>query len=225
MLTHTKMTVAGLALSLFGLVQSQAGLVNNGTLPWGAHTGPGNQYYVKANAFKSGSSWVMQATMPGSNGKKYNSGCVYDDALLKLTGTKAIGAQAYVNIYNAKTKGTWPAFWTTTTGGWTGEVDIAEWKGSTTIWQNTYDGAWENKLTPGQTNNWYKTHIQAKSATSKDAWVYLYIANNWVATHTGTGFVGKSWYVMANLQMEGSSGSPGPSNAAFSIDGYTAWGY
>ena len=106
-------------------------------------------------------------------------------------------------------------------------MDIAEWKGSNQIWQNTYDSAtgWEYVARTASTSGSYKTHIQAKSSTSADAWVYLYINGAWRGTHTGNGFVGKSYYIMANLQMEGSSGSPGPASASFTVTGYSAWGF
>lgn len=211
-------------LSIAAISSAQAGLVNNGTLPWGAHTGPGNQYYVTSNASLSGGVWTLSATQPGTSGKKYNSGAIYETGIVSLTATKAVGAQATVNVNNAKTVGCWPAFWMTSTGAWTAEVDIAEWKGSSTIWQNTYDGAWENKLSTS-TSGSYKTHIAAKSSTSADAWVYLYINGAWTATHTGSNFVGKSFYIMANLQMEGDSGSPGPASASFTVTGYSAWGF
>jgi galactan endo-beta-1,3-galactanase len=218
-------TIAGFFIGLFGSTHAQAGWVNNGTLPWGAHTGPGNQYYVTENASQISGGWRLSATQPGTNDKKYKSGAIYDSDTIKLRSDKAIGAQASVNVNNAKVRGTWPAFWITSTGGWTAEVDIAEWKGSATVWQNTYDGGWESKLTNNSSSGTYKTHIEAKNDGTNDAWVYLYINNNWTATHTGSNFVGKDLFVLANLQMEGDSGSPGPDSASFDITGYSAWGF
>lgn len=217
-----KVVVAGLLIGLAGAVQTQAGWVNNGTYPWGGHTHNGNVYMVTGNATQISGGWRLRATQPGQNGYKYKSGVIYDSGTLKLRSNKAIGAQAYIKAPTAR--GTWPAFWITTLGGWTGEVDIAEWKGSGTVWQNTYDGGWENKLT-GSNNTYYKTHIQAKNDGSNHAWVYLYINSAWTVTHTGNNFVGKDWYVIANLQMEGDSGSPGPGSAQMDITGYSAWGF
>ncbi len=223
-------TLVSLALALAATASLQAGLINQGQLPWGAHTGPGNQYYVTAKSSYANGKWTISATQPGQDGKKYKSGCIYDADTLHLTNTQAIGARAYIDISNADTRGTWPAFWITTTGGWSGEVDIAEWKGNTNVLQNTHEGSnpntgWESKITNGVRRGWFKTHVQAKSATSADAWVYLYIDGAWTATHTGIGFVGKRWHVLANLQMEGQGGSPGPNSASFTLSDYSAWGY
>ena len=40
-------------------------------------------------------------------------------------------------------RGTWPAFWITGVNSWPPESDIMEFKGSSTNWQNTYDGGWK----------------------------------------------------------------------------------
>ena len=217
-----KIIVASLAFWLAGSAQIHAGWVNNGTYPWGSATHNGNVYMVKSNAIPITNGWRLIATQPGQNGYKYKSGVLYDSGTLKLRSDKAIGAQAFIKAPTAR--GTWPAFWITTLGGWTGEVDIAEWKGSGTVWQNTYDGGWENKLTSSN-KTWYKTHIQAKNDGTKNAWVWLYINGAWTATHTGNNFVGKDWSIIANLQMEGDSGSPGPASAQMEITSYSAWGF
>ncbi|HYG22934.1 MAG TPA: hypothetical protein VEH04_09140 [Verrucomicrobiae bacterium] len=218
----TKTTVAALALAMAGIASSPAAWVNNGQYPWGSSTHNGNVYMVTSAVTPVSGGYRITASQPGLNGKKYRSGVIYESGTLKLRSNKAIGAQARVSAPTAR--GTWPAFWITTLGGWTGEVDIAEWKGSGTVWQNTYDGGWEN-YTRSSNNTMYKTHIQAKNDGTNHAWVWLYINNAWSATHTGNNFVGKDWWLIANLQMEGSSGSPGPTSAQVTFTSMSAWGF
>jgi hypothetical protein len=215
------MSMVTLSLGLLTSPSSGANMINNGTYPWGSHVHNGNVYMKTDHAWQSGNWYYIRADQPGEGGKKYRSGVWYLNNTLKLRSNKAIGAQARIEAPTAR--GTWPAFWITTLGGWTGEVDIAEWKGSGTVWQNTYDGGWENKTTSSN-NTYYKTHIQAKNNGTNDAWVYLYINGNWTATHTGTNYVNKDWWLIYNLQMEGSSGSPGPASAQVRATGISWWG-
>src|SRR5215510_3251818 len=130
MCTAFKLAVASLAVGLLGTAQTQAAW--NVGYPWGrSHNG---------SAYMTHGGDVMTATQPGSNGYKYNSGASYSSVKLIATASDpTMGAQAYCNV-SARVRGVWPAFWFTTEGAWTGEVDIAEWKGSNTCWQNTYDG-------------------------------------------------------------------------------------
>ncbi|MCX2582465.1 glycoside hydrolase [Pedobacter sp. MR22-3] len=108
-------------------------------------------------------------------------------------------------------RGTWPAFWITGVNSWPPESDIMEFKGNSTNWQNTYDGAWENKLTnvsnAGSYHN-YKCWYNKISAT--DVECHYYIDNNWVARHVLSNAVNKPMWLIINMQMEGDSGSPGP---------------
>ncbi|MBN1517870.1 RICIN domain-containing protein [Candidatus Sumerlaeota bacterium] len=166
---------------------------------------------------------TMVAVQPGANGYKYNSGASYSTTKLYMwSGDSSAGAQAYCSAPTAT--GTWPAFWITTEGAWTGEVDIAEWKGSGTVWQNTYDGSWETKTTSSN-NTYYKVHMQLKSTADgeTDAWVWLYINGSWTATHTGSDFRNKNFWLIRNLQMEGSSGSPGPTSASYTCRSISQW--
>jgi hypothetical protein len=216
--------IAALCLTTLtlGLAQAKAqSWINNGLYPWGSAVHNGNVYMKQDHAWSSGGWYYCRADQPGEGGKKYRSGVMHLSSTLKLRSNKAIGAQAYINTDAGR--GIWPAFWITTLGGWSGEVDIAEWKGSGTVWQNTYDGGWETKTTVSN-NSTYKTHIQAKNDGSNHAWVYLYINGAWKATHTGNNFVGKDWWLIFNLQMEGSAGSPGPASAQVRMRDVSFWG-
>ncbi len=109
-------------------------------------------------------------------------------------------------------KGTWPAFWITGVNSWPPESDIMEFKGTSTVWQNTYDGSWDNTLTPvsgaGSYHN-YKCVYNKTNAT--DVQCQYYIDNVKKATHVMSNSVNKPMWLIINLQMEGDSGSPGPS--------------
>lgn len=109
-------------------------------------------------------------------------------------------------------KGTWPAFWITGVNSWPPESDIMEFKGNNTNWQNTYDGGWESKLTAvsnaGSYHN-YKCWYNKINAT--DVECHYYIDNVWQARHVMSNSVNKPMWLIINMQMEGDSGSPGPS--------------
>jgi hypothetical protein len=107
--------------------------------------------------------------------------------------------------------GTWPAFWLTGVNSWPPESDIMEYKGSNVNWQNTYTGSWQNKTTtvsnPGQ---WHTYRVWISKANDTDVNIHYYIDDQWKAQHSAN-FVDKPMWIILNLQMEGSSGGPGPS--------------
>jgi galactan endo-beta-1,3-galactanase len=211
---RTKPLLAALAFGLLGLIQAHAAW--NIGYPWGrTHNG---------NAYMTHGGDVMTATQPGSNGYKYNSGASYSTVLTKVWGGDAtMGAQASCNNQNP-VRGVWPAFWMTTEGAWTGEIDIAEWKGNGTCWQNTYDGGWEETLTSSN-NSVYKAHcwLINTAAGYNDVRVSVLINNVEKAKHTGTNFRNKNFWIIRNLQMEGSSGSPGPTSATYTCSNVSQW--
>ncbi|KAG9230365.1 concanavalin A-like lectin/glucanase domain-containing protein [Amylocarpus encephaloides] len=118
-------------------------------------------------------------------------------------------------------KGTWPAFWLTYVDGWPPEIDLAEWKGSGKISFNTFntssivsskDVAYPN---PG---GWHKIKTELRDLNGKDVQTKFYMDGTLVTTQVGKGYIGKAQYLIVNLQMEGSSGSPGPAgNTTYSI--------
>ncbi|TWI83984.1 LamG domain-containing protein [Chitinophaga japonensis] len=110
-------------------------------------------------------------------------------------------------------KGSWPAFWLTGVNSWPPESDIMEFKGDANNWQNTFRTPSDVSSTitwvssPG---NWHTYRVWITKVNDTDVDIHYYIDGNWKAVHRGN-FVGKPFYVIINLQMEGSSGSPGPS--------------
>jgi beta-glucanase (GH16 family) len=112
------------------------------------------------------------------------------------------------------TRGTWPAFWLTGANSWPPESDILEFKGDTRNWFNTYrnaSGAWSNTIVgvsaPGAWHG-YRAWLTKVNATDVD--IHYYLDGNWVGQHRGANFVGSPMWLILNLQMEGSSGAPGP---------------
>ncbi|KAF3164208.1 hypothetical protein TWF225_010995 [Orbilia oligospora] len=115
------------------------------------------------------------------------------------------------------TKGTWPAFWLTGTQSWPPEIDILEFKGNTENWFNTFRSSSDVSTTKANVGNaastWHQYRIWATKANSKDVTVHFYVDGDWKGQHNAAGFVGKPMWIIINLQMEGSSGSPGPSGS------------
>ena len=109
-------------------------------------------------------------------------------------------------------KGSWPAFWLTGVNSWPPESDILEFKGDANNWQNTFRTPSDVSSTitavssPG---NWHNYRVWITKVNATDVDIHYYIDGVWKAVHHGN-FVGKPMYVIINLQMEGSSGSPGP---------------
>jgi hypothetical protein len=108
-------------------------------------------------------------------------------------------------------RGTWPAFWLTGATSWPPESDILEYKGDARNWFNTYDGEWESTIVdvpdPGA---WHSYRAHLSMANDNDVTIDYYLDDRHVGTHTGSNFVGEPMWVILNLQMEGSSGEPGP---------------
>ncbi|KAL0070294.1 Galactan endo-beta-1,3-galactanase [Marasmius tenuissimus] len=98
---------------------------------------------------------------------------------------------------------------------WPPEVDIGEWKGTNQNWFNTFN---TSSVVRSDLVNWpadlsfhsLKAVLTAQS-NNADVKIDFYMDNTLRATQYGQGFVGKALWLIVNLQMEGSSGSPGPS--------------
>jgi hypothetical protein len=112
--------------------------------------------------------------------------------------------------------GTWPAFWITGADSWPPESDILEFKGDARNWFNTYDGAWENTIVPvSSPGSWHEYRIWMTKSNGADVQIQYYLDGTWKGAHTGSNFAGKPMNLIINLQMEGSSGSSGPSGDTY----------
>ncbi|MFN8074947.1 MAG: family 16 glycosylhydrolase [Kineosporiaceae bacterium] len=110
-------------------------------------------------------------------------------------------------------KGTWPAFWLTGATSWPPEIDILEFKGDARNWFNTFRTSSDVSSTvvgvssPG---DWHTYRVWMTKANATDVTVHFYVDGVWKGQHNAAGFVGKPMWLIMNLQMEGSSGAPGP---------------
>lgn len=180
--------------------------------PWGdTHNGSAKMYVDQVTLDTSGTATIIAQTPDSSSSYKYRSGAFNSKSLILCN-----GEYSEWNIQGEfrapSVKGSWPAFWITSAGPWTSEVDILEFKGDANNWFNTYDGGWESKLVPVEDSPdvWHKYQCHLIRLNENEARVEFYFDDKLVATHTGSNFVGTPFDVIINLQMEGSSGSPGP---------------
>ena len=86
-------------------------------------------------------------------------------------------------------RGTWPAFWLTSTTGWPPESDILEFKGDNVNWQNTF-------ITPHDINTtkitvvnaatgWHHYKALLKKVNETDVDIYYYVDNKLSSVHRG----------------------------------------
>jgi hypothetical protein len=115
------------------------------------------------------------------------------------------------------TRGTWPAFWLSGAWTWPPESDILEYKGNATNWSNTYRSSSDISSTKVNVSNpgaWHRYKAWITKVSSTDVEIHYYIDGVWKGVHRAN-FVGKPMWVIINMQMEGSSGAPGPSEAIY----------
>jgi len=143
----------------------------------------------------------------------YFSGTVFSKVQVNVDGTSAKGFQIEGEFISPTAFGTWPAFWLTAVNGWPPEADIGEWKGTSQNWFNTFRTSSDVTSTIVSWPNDGQFHaLKAvlSAVNTVNVTIDYYLDNVHQAQHTGN-FVGKPMWLIIDLQMEGSSGSPGPS--------------
>lgn len=111
-------------------------------------------------------------------------------------------------------RGTWPAFWLTYVDGWPPEIDLAEWKGSGKISFNTFNTS--SQVTAldvayPRPNDFHSIRCELRdTGNGRDVGIRFFMDGTLVTRQVGREYIGKAMYLVINLQMEGSSGSPGP---------------
>ncbi|CAK7215557.1 hypothetical protein SBRCBS47491_002521 [Sporothrix bragantina] len=157
----------------------------------------------------------------------YLSGAVH--AQKHITVDKGTTVELAGDFRATVTKGTWPAFWLTAVDGWPPEVDMAEWKGSGKISFNTFNTSSQvatKDVTYPSPGDFHAIRCVMRDENGKDVQVKFYMDGKLVTTQVGKGFTGKAMYLIINLQMEGSSGSPGPkTNTEYSARGVSVVSY
>jgi len=142
----------------------------------------------------------------------YASGTIY--ALEQITVTSENSYTISGDFSAPTTLGTWPAFWLTAVVGWPPETDLGEWKGTPDIWFNTFNtsSVVVSDIVDYPTDLSFHTLKAVLTAESNnvDVRVDFYLDGVLQTTQFGEGFVGAALWLIIDLQMEGSSGTPGP---------------
>lgn len=113
--------------------------------------------------------------------------------------------------------GAWPAFWMTGVNSWPPESDFMEFKGCDCCGGNTYDGSWQTTVTTVSTASadWHSYRVVAQYENSTNVDFHYYIDGVMEAEQTATTFVDAACNIVVDFQMEGSSGSPGPTYTTY----------
>ncbi|KAJ7057839.1 endo-beta-1,3-galactanase [Mycena amicta] len=142
----------------------------------------------------------------------YASGAIHAKSQITVTSANSYTLQG--EFSSPTTFGTWPAFWLTAVNSWPPETDIGEWKGTANNWFNTFNTSSIVKSTiiPWPTDLSFHAlkAVLTAEANNVDVRIDFFMDNVLVGTQFGSGFVGQPLWLIINLQMEGSAGSPGP---------------
>jgi hypothetical protein len=181
---------------------------NNG-YPWGA-THNGSAYMLASQVTLGGSSLRLRAQTPsGVSGYQYKSGAVHSSTTIVVNSTHlnwTVDGQFKVPT----DPGAWPAFWLNGAWTWPPEIDIMEFKGNGTNWQNTFKSSSvvysRQEGVPNPTSQYHRYKAWISKANATDVTVDYYIDGVWKKRDT-VDYVGKPMHVITNLQTEGSSGT------------------
>ncbi|MFD5830145.1 family 16 glycosylhydrolase [Lentzea sp. NPDC060358] len=194
--------------------------------PWGSDHNGSARMYASASDHNhvslSGGVLTIKATRitwdEGTSGAdphlpiRYHSGAVHAKEHVVVT-DQFPNWEVKGEFQAPSARGTWPAFWLTGVNSWPPESDVLEFKGDNRNWFNTFRSSSDvsssvvGVSSPGSWHT-YRAWITKVNATDVD--IHYYLDGRWVAQHSARNFAGKPLWVILNLQMEGSSGSPGP---------------
>ncbi len=166
----------------------------------------------------SGGVLTLMATPYVDGDFHYHSGTVYAKTQVLVNDSYPVW-EVRGDFQASSAQGTWPAFWLTGVNSWPPESDILEYKGTATNWANTYkntSGGWSNTLTDmSSPASWHTYRAVLTKVSSTNVQIQYYIDGALKGTHTGANFVGQPFWIIMDLQMEGSSGSPGPTTDTY----------
>jgi hypothetical protein len=185
--------------------------------PWGdTHNGSAKMYIEQVTLDTSGTATIVAETPDPESEWKYRSGAF--NSVDWIICNSQYPEWDIKGEFKAPTvKGSWPAFWPTGAWGWPPEIDILEYKGDAFNWFNTYDGGWETKKVrvADAPTAWHEYRCHLTKLDDTEVTVKFYLDGVLKAAHTGSNFVGEPFDLIVNLQMEGSSGSPGPTDPTY----------
>jgi hypothetical protein len=196
---------------------------NNGTLPWGSHTDHGSEYYQSWDAGFSGGGLTIHSIY-NSGGHKYESGVVYGKKQVPASGYSYVTVDVNVQNPYVGVRGCWPAFWLDTTKSWPPEIDIAEFKGNQggQVWQNVCNDSqqWQVKQSTAGTGSVHYG-LALGPANGGNRTYQLFMNGSIKMQGTFHDSQNSPFWVIANMAMEGDSGSPGPTyNTWVGMSGY-----
>lgn len=149
----------------------------------------------------------------------YHSGAIHLKQMIKVSDT--LPQWIISGDFQAPVvAGSWPAFWITGVDSWPPESDIMEFKGNATVWQNTITGPdwqhvnWATKKTAVKTasDTWHNYKAILDKVDTTHLRITYYIDDKKIVVNEAP-FMNQRFWLVINLQMEGSAGSSGPSDA------------
>lgn len=197
--------------------------------PWGTDHNGSARMYSNQVTLNRGVLSLQADRITTSEGKSsaspnlpihYHSGTVYLNQ--KITVTDSLPTWIISGDFQSPSvSGTWPAFWITGVDNWPPETDIMEFKGDSTVWQNTMTGPnWQSvnyqtkkTLVSNASNSWHNYKIIMKRVSSTMLTITYFVDNKQTVVHTAN-FMNQRFWLIIDLQMEGSSGSSGPTTGS-----------
>ncbi|KAJ5103527.1 hypothetical protein N7532_004056 [Penicillium argentinense] len=186
----------------------------NYNYPWGdTHNGAAIMKEAQSVIADSGT-LTLNATYTGASDYAYDSGTVY--AKQQFTIEASGGLDFSAEFIAPVATGTWPAFWLNGVNSWPPEIDIAEWKGSGDISFNTFNSSSEveaKDVDYPSPPDFHKVLAELRDQDGSNVSINFYLDGALVTTQYASGLVGEPLNLIIDLQMEGSSGSPGPTGS------------
>lgn len=183
----------------------------SGVLPWGSHTDHGSEYYQSWNS-EFGSGYLTLHSIWNTGGHRYESGTSYCNTQVPNSGYNYVTVDLDMYVPVAATKGCWPAFWLDSAWNWPPEIDIAEFKGDGTVWQNVIgtDNNWKVVRTGIDASQWHHYGLALGPANGGNRTYQLFLDGSIKNQGTFPDNQGVPFWIICNYAMEGDSGSPGP---------------
>jgi len=219
--------LAAVCIGLMLSTSAQAGVLasgfnsgdwNSGTLPWGAHTDHGSEYYQSWNS-EFGNGVLTLHSIYNSGGHPYESGVSWSKVNVPAGGYSYVTASCQIYNPNAGVRGCWPAFWLDSAGSWPPEIDIAEFKGNTggMVWQNVDDdnNNWTTFQNSINASQWHTYSASIGPATGGNRAYQLFLDGALKGSGQFWDPQGPQFWVICNYAMEGDSGSPGPNHNTY----------
>lgn len=189
--------------------------------PWGTEHNGSARMHKKQIILKDQILQIKATPISGNEGKskhppyqeiKYHSGAIH--AKHQITISETYPTYSISGEFKAPIQpGTWPAFWLTAVNGWPPESDILEFKGDDINWQNTFitpkDVTTIKTSIPDALEKWHTYTAVLQRIDDEHTTITYFIDGDKKGVHW-TNFTNQPLWLIINLQMEGSSGSPGP---------------